>query len=224
MASQKGCRLGKVMLDGVATLLAPHRLKVLGGFVCEDDPDLPKGTRTLLLIGPAEPGYWDHVRLQPEWGGADPIDRWSRRVIGTIACDLGAKAVFPFGGPPWHPFQRWALRSGQAWESPVRLLVHADQGLMVSFRGALALKEVVGLPTAATRPCDGCAKPCLTACPVGALTGAGYDVPRCHGFLDTAAGQDCMGQGCAVRRACPLSQTYARIVEHSAYHMRQFHR
>jgi epoxyqueuosine reductase len=216
--------LGEVTLDGVAARLAAHRLEVLGGFVADGDPELPKGTRTLLLIGPAEPGYWDHIRDQPEWGGPDPIDRWSRRVIGGIACDLGAKALFPFGGQPWHPFYAWALRSGRTWQSPVRLLVHADQGLMVSFRGALAFKEDIALPDPVTRPCETCAKPCLTACPVGALTGAGYDVPRCHGFLDTGSGKDCMDHGCAVRRACPLSQTYARIVDHSAYHMRQFHK
>jgi epoxyqueuosine reductase len=216
--------VGEVTLDGLVAQLSPHRLDVLGGFACDGDADLPKGTRTLLLIGPAEPGYWSHVRAQPEWGGPDPIDRWSRRVIGGIACDMGAKALFPFGGPPWHPFYQWALRTGQVWDSPVRLLVHADQGLMVSFRGALALKDDVALPGPAERPCDACVKPCLTACPAGALTGAGYDVPRCHAFLDTAPGLDCMEQGCAVRRACPLSQTYARMPDHSAYHMRQFHR
>lgn len=217
-------------LRDISARLAPHHLAVLGGFACDGDRDLPKGTRTLLLIGPSEPGYWDHVRGQAEWVGfltertPDPIDRWSRRVIGGIACDLGGKALFPFGGPPWHPFHQWALRSGQVWESPVRLLVHADQGLMVSFRGALALKESVELPAAGMRPCDACPDPCLTACPVGALTGEGYVVPCCHAFLDQPEGEDCMGQGCAVRRACPLSQTYARMADHSAYHMRQFHK
>ena len=212
------------MLFRSISQLDQHRLKVLGGFACEGEADLPKGTRTMLLIGPAEPGYWDHVRSQPEWGGPDPIDRWSRRVIGGIACDIGAKALFPFGGPPWHPFYQWALRTGQVWDSPVRLLVHAQQGLMVSFRGALALKGVADLPALGERPCDRCSQPCLTACPVGALNETGYDVPRCHGFLDTSPGRHCMDQGCAVRRACPLSQTYARIPDHSAYHMRQFHR
>ena len=217
-------------VEDLTARLSPHHLAVLGGFACDDAAGLPKGTRTVLLIGPGEPGYWDHVQAQPEWAqflaqrGPDPIDRWSRRVIGGIACDLGAKALFPFGGPPWHPFYAWALRSGSVWQSPVRLLVHADQGLMVSFRGALALKEAVALPAVPARPCDACAKPCLDACPAGALTRTGYDVPRCHGFLDTVEGADCMTGGCLVRRACPVSQTYARMPEHSAYHMRQFHR
>jgi epoxyqueuosine reductase len=215
-----------VAIQALTARLAAERLEVLGGFATDQDEDgLPAGTRTLLLIGPAEPGFWPHLTAQPEWDGApDPVDRWSRRVIGRLACDLGAKALFPFGGPPYHPFYRWALRSGQVWESPVRLLVHARQGLMVSFRGALALKETVPVPAPASRPCDSCPAPCLTACPVGALTGAGYELPTCHAFLDRSEGQDCMTGGCLVRRACPVSQSYARLPEQSAYHMRRFHK
>jgi epoxyqueuosine reductase len=227
-----GRKTGKAGLGAVASLstlkaaLAAEQLEVLGGFaVAEGAEGFPAGTRTLLLLGPKEPGFWPHLTAQPEWDGEpDPVDRWSRRVIGRIACDLGAKALFPFGGPPYHPFYQWALRSGRVWDSPVRLLVHAEQGLMVSFRGALALKEAVEVPPPVPLPCETCAAPCLTACPVGALTGEGYDVPVCHSFLDGPEGKDCMTGGCLVRRACPLSQTYARLPEQSAYHMRQFHK
>lgn len=214
---------------GAVTLndrLAAHRLELLGGFsVAEGEEGFPAGTRTVLLLGPAEPGFWAHLQGQPEWDGApDPVDRWSRRVIGRLACDLGAKALFPFGGPPYHPFYRWSLRTGRVWDSPVRLLVHSGQGLLVSFRGALALQEAVALPPAAARPCDTCAAPCLTACPVGALTGAGYDLAACHEVLEQPQGVACMTGGCLVRRACPVSQSYARLPQQSAYHMRQFHR
>jgi epoxyqueuosine reductase len=214
-------------LPALTERLAPHRLEVLGGFAVDQDEDgLPKGTRTLLLLGPAEPGFWPHLTAQPEWldGAEDPVDRWSRRVIGRLACDLGAKALFPFGGPPYHPFYAWALRTGQVWDSPVRLLVHARQGLMVSFRGALALKEPLALPAPAARPCDTCAAPCLSACPPAALTRAGYDVPACHAFLDRPEGQNCMTGGCLVRRACPVAQGYARLPEQSSYHMGKFHK
>lgn len=212
-------------LPALEALLAEERLQVLGGLaVAAGEAGFPAGTRTLLMLGPLEPGFWAHLRAQPEWGQPDPVDRWSRRVIGRIACDLGAKALFPFGGPPYHPFYQWALRTGRVWDSPVRLLVHAGQGLMVSFRGALALKDVVEVPPPVAKPCDACAAPCLTACPAGALTGAGYDVPACHAWLDRAEGAECLSGGCLVRRACPVSQSYARLPEQSAYHMRQFHR
>lgn len=213
-------------LDDLQPALAAHHLTVLGGLHPGGDDATPPGTQTLLLLGPAEPGFWPHLTTQPEWldGNPDPVDRWSRRVIDSLACDLGAKALFPFGGPPYHPFYQWALRTGRVWDSPVRLLVHSGQGLMVSFRGALALREAVEVPPPVARPCDICAAPCLTACPAGALTGAGYDLPACHGFLDRPEGQDCLTGGCAVRRACPVSQSYARLPEQSGYHMRQFHR
>lgn len=213
-----------VSLNDIAARAGAVQLEVLGGFTCEGDPALPQGTRTLLMLGPREPGYWAAVHASDEWGGPDPVDRWSRRVVGQLACDLGAKALFPFGGPPYQPFYTWALRTGAIWESPVKLLVHGSQGLMVSFRGALALKEVVDLPPPPNRPCDACARPCLTACPVGALTGAGYDVPACHSHLDRPEGASCMSGGCLVRSTCPLSLAYARMPEQSAYHMRQFHR
>lgn len=212
------------MLTELQERLDPHFLEVLGGFAVEPgEAGFPAGTRTLLLLGPREPGFWPHLQAQPEWEGPDPVDRWSRRVIGTLACDLGAKALFPFGGPPYQPFYAWALRSGRVWDSPVRLLVHATQGLMVSFRGALALREVIEVPAPAVKPCEACAKPCLNACPAGALSGSGYDVPACHRHLDRPEGSACMTGGCLVRSTCPAGHGYARMREQSAYHMRQFH-
>ena len=145
-----------------------------------------------------------------------------------IAGSCGGTALFPSDGPPYPPFQRWAQATGRIWQSPAGLLVHAEAGLWVSFRGALALPFDLALPPAA-RPCDSCAgKPCLNACPVGALgaqAGGLYDVPRCHDYLARPEGQgSCMARGCGVRRACPLSQSHARLEDQSAYHMRQFHR
>jgi hypothetical protein len=214
-------------LSAIEALLEPNHLSVMGGFLAQGDPALPQGTETLLLIGPAEPGFWPHLTEQPEWtsGDPDPIDRWSSRVIGAIAESIGAKALFPFGGPPWHPFYNWALRSGRAWDSPVRLLVHDQMGLFASYRGALAVRQPLILPPPPAKPCESCRdKPCITACPAMALSDTGYDVPLCHSFLDSPNGDDCMNNGCVNRRACPVSQAYARLPEQSAYHMRQFHK
>jgi len=215
-------------LDDIAAWMGPHRLGVFGAFHLTPDDGLPEGLQTLILLGPEEPGFWAHLTGQPEWrdGEPDPVDRWSRRVIGTLACDLGGKAYFPFGGTPYRPFFQWALRSGRAFASPVTLLVHDVAGLFVSYRGALALRERLDLPRVAARsPCETCeAKPCLTACPAAALGAKGYDVPACHDWLNQPAGADCLNRGCGVRRACPASQGYGRLEEQSAYHMRLFHK
>lgn len=207
--------------------LSRERLDILGGFAADGGADgLPDSTRTLLLVGPAEPGFWPHVTAAPEFrdGDADPLDRWSARVLTGIAAEIGARALFPFGGPPHHPFPAWALRSGRAWQSPIGLLVHDRAGLMLSFRGALALPWKLVLPPVLRRsPCTGCSAPCRTACPVDAFGSGGYDLRACHGHLDRAAGRDCLTEGCRARRACPVSQRYGRLAEQSAFHMKAFH-
>jgi len=215
-----------VSYDDLTRRARADYLDVFGGFQAQPDDPLPTGTKTVILLGPYEPGFWAHLTASPEArdGKPDPIDRWSRRVIGALATALGATALFPFDGPPWFPFLGWAQRTGRAWSSPVNLLVHDTAGLMVSYRGALALQTPVALPTPpAQRPCDTCSAPCLTACPATALRPDGYDTKACHAYLDTGPGADCMTHGCAVRRACPISQSYGRRPEQSAAHMRSFH-
>lgn len=198
-------------------------LSIFGTLTTTKNDNLGPGT--ILLLGPHEPGFWPHLTTSPEFadGQPDPLDRWSRRIITALANQAGGTPLFPFGQPP-RPFIGWALRSGRTWSSPVGILVHDTAGLMVSFRGAILLPEVHPQPPTQPSPCETCAtKPCLTACPVQALTTDGYDIPKCHAFLDSAAGADCMTQGCAVRRSCPVSQSYPRLVDQSAFHMRQFH-
>jgi epoxyqueuosine reductase len=208
-------------LDAIADAAAHDRLSVLGAFH-------PETGGTLVLLGPAEPGFWPHLTAQPEWhdGAPDPVDRWSARVIGARAAGFGAEARFPFGGPPWHPFYAWALASGRAWASPVALLYLVCAGLMVSYRGALLVPERLELPAPPTAsPCATCAgRPCLGACPAGALGAGGYDVAACHAYLNQPEGAACRTRGCAVRRACPVSANYGRLEAQSAYHMGQFHR
>lgn len=214
-------------LTGITALAKVHRLGVFGAFHLTPADGLAPGLQTLVLLGPDEPGFWPHLTGQPEWrdGAPDPLDRWSRQVIGRMACDLRGKACFPFGDPPYHPFYQWALKTGRAFASPVTLLVHDRAGLFVSYRGAIALPDRLDLPAPAQNPCDICTgKPCLKACPASALTKQGYDVSACHAFLDQPEGTDCLSLGCAVRRACPLSQAYGRLAEQSSYHMRLFHR
>lgn len=203
----------------IARAAALHRLDIMGGVAEEDG--------TIILLGPAR-NFWPVMKASPEMqdGTPDPIDRWSRRVIGALADDLGAEALFPFGGPPYLPFLRWAMESGRAWQSPAGMLVHDVAGLMVSYRGALRFSAKIALPPTGRSPCETCvAQPCMTACPVDALSAArGYDVAACHAYLDTPAGQDCLAQGCKARRACPVSQAFGRDPEQSAFHMTYFHR
>jgi len=213
-------------LDRVAALAAAEGLEVFGAFHPGPGDGLAGEVGTLVLLGPREPGFWTSVTAAPEFadGGRDPLDRWSRRVISGLAGRLGGAAHFPFGGPPFAPFLAWAVASGRAWRSPVGLLVHETAGLLLSYRGALALGPRLALPPPpAAPPCAGCpGQPCRSACPAVALGPRGYDVPACRAFLASPAGADCMARGCAVRRACPRSAGHARVAAQAAWHMRRF--
>jgi hypothetical protein len=146
-------------------------------------------------------------------------------VIDALAATFDAVALYPFGGPPWHPFQRWAMRAERVFQSPLRLLVHPDWGLWHSYRGAIAFRETLELPprSAGANPCEGCAaKPCLAACPVGAFTAAGYDVDACAAHLRSPEGADCRSFGCLARRACPVGREQAYGPDEAAFYMEAF--
>jgi hypothetical protein len=214
------------LYQDITDAAARMHLAPFGAFHPNANDAAPKGCKTLILFGPKDPEFWPYFQSTPEAqdGRPDPLDRWSTRVMGDLAVQFDAQPILPFAGPPWHPFIAWAKRSGRIWQSPVTILVHDTAGMMVSFRGALALRDHIALPhETQTRPCERCTTPCATACPVGALGPDGYDTDACHAFLDTKAGQDCLTQGCKARRACPISQSYGRLPAQSAFHMRHFH-
>ncbi|QQA44885.1 ferredoxin [Pelagovum pacificum] len=198
---------------------------VSGHLSIRPEDGLPPTVKSLALLSPDEPRFWTLFRQSAEYldGEADPLDRWSARVIGQLSEAVGGTPVFPFGGPPWHPFIAWALRSGRAWSSPVGLLVHDSAGLFISYRGAIGLAETFDDTPPAAPPCEECSRPCATACPVGAFAGGSYDVPLCKSWLDRPEGRDCRDNGCLVRRACPVGADL-RDPQQSAFHMSAFHR
>jgi len=206
-------------LAALTRAAAAHRLTVSGIVSVMPGDGLPPRIRSVVLLSPDEPAFWPHVTAQPEFGdGAPgPLDRWSRRVIGALACDLGGKAWFPFGGPPWRPFTAWALRSGQAFTSPVGLLVHATRGLFISWRGAIGLEEALSptftrtlAPALADSPAPGLADspaPALADSPAPALADtpapALADSPA-PALADTPAQRPCDTCAAPCMAGCPV--------------------
>jgi hypothetical protein len=211
------------LLDRIGNLAARHGLMAMGGLNTERN-DHPC---TIVLLGTAS-DFWVTFRDSAEYadGKPDPVDRWSTRVLPMLGMEVdAADVVYPFGGPPFEPFIAWAKATGEAFDSPTGMLVHATAGLMISYRGALVFEGHHPLPDKSSQsPCATCiTRPCETACPVGALSPDHfYDVPTCKSYLHSSAGTDCMASGCAVRSACPVSQSFGRPAAQSALHMRAF--
>ena len=185
------------------------------------------GVAAIVLVGAAGARGWSAFADLPEARDrlADPLDRWSRRVIGALAAALGARALYPFDGPPHWPFQRWAMRAEAVHVSPLGMLIHPDYGLWHSYRGALGFADRIAIPAVAPRasPCEACpARPCLSACPVGAFSAQGYDVGACAAHLREEEGRACMDGGCLARRACPVGADRAQGPAQAVFHMRAF--
>src|SRR5512144_189501 len=85
-------------------------LFVRGAFHSREDDGTPLQAGTVVLIGNAGPTMWRAFRAWVPEGEQDdlahPLDSWVRGLIEDATSRLGAEAVFPFGGPPFLPFQR----------------------------------------------------------------------------------------------------------------------
>lgn len=181
---------------------------------------------SVVLVGNVGGSIWPAFRAwragRADGGGVDPLDRWSKTVIGAVARDRGATAWFP-SDPPYQPFQQWAIRAEGLKASPLGILIHPEYGLWHGYRGALGFDQALpeSVPHAGPHPCDVCAqKPCLAACPVSAVTPAGFVVGPCRAHLSTPRGKaECMRAGCLARNACPIGSAYRYGEEQLRFHM-----
>lgn len=212
--------------------LAAAGFLCLGGFepvASSLVPPLPGGgvARSLVLIGSTGPSIWPAFSASPEYadGNPNPLDRYTERVLSDIACAFALTTLFPFAGPPYHPFQKWALACGGFSQSPLGVLAHETYGPWAGFRAVFLSAEALPLPAASRPdgPCDTCSdKPCLTICPVNAISlEEGYRVADCRTYLAKDRSRDCWS-GCLARRACPYGQDHRQSAETAGFHMESF--
>lgn len=211
-------------LSDVIMALDGTGLSVRGGFHADEADRAPDGTRSVVLLGHAgQDGLW--AAFSAGWRDEEnPLDAWTRRTLEPIAEALGAMALYPFT-EPYLPFQQWAQKASAVFPSPLGALIDIRVGLWHGYRGALAFQEDIGLlpREEAPNPCAACgAKPCLHACPVDAVVSNDFRVASCLSHLQSNDGQDCMSNGCAARRACPVGRDDAYAPDQMRFHMDAF--
>lgn len=180
--------------------------------------------QTMIMLGFTGTQNWPAFASSAEFrdGRANPLDRWSMRVIDALAVELEGRAFYPSDGPPWWPFQRWARRALALHASPLGVLIDRRFGLWHSYRGALALPVEIDLPAPLSwpNPCTSCeAKPCLNTCPVGAVQPAAFAVDACRSYVRTTA---TCSAGCVARRSCPVGAEHAYTATQAQFYMRAF--
>lgn len=158
--------------DAVVAAVERTGLEVRGGFHPEPEDAVPDlrasgggGRRaatatvaaaTLVLVGNVGSGLWEAFREAGFIGHSPhPLDDWSRAVVSNLARELDAEPLFPFGGPPFLPFLRWARRADTVWPSVMGPLIHPRYGLWHAYRGALAFARRLELPSPPPEPGGG---------------------------------------------------------------------
>ena len=97
------------ILRSIQRMLNKKSLDILGYFNPDGSDNVCSKVRTILLIGPKEPDFWDLFNKSREYKDKKktPLDRWSRKTIKEIAIKLNARSFFPFE-EPFQPFNTWA--------------------------------------------------------------------------------------------------------------------
>jgi hypothetical protein len=219
-------------LECLRTAAEAVGLACRGGFYPEADDGVPAfadggAALTVVLFGFVGGRQWPAFVASGEYADGQPnsLDRWSRRVIDAIGARYDAVGWYPSQGPPWLPFQRWAQRAEPVHSSPLGILIHPEFGLWHAYRGALGFRIRLDLPAPDRRPspCSSCAgKPCLSTCPVGALTMDHYDRMGCAHHVASIDGIDCLNLSCRARRSCPVGAAYRYGSVQSKFHMAAF--
>lgn len=220
------------LLADILAALARSGLILRGGFNFDVDEPAPPGTsgapaRSILLVGQAGPAPWPHFLRWRESRPANlknPLDTWSRQIIGEVAEEFGARAVSP-SDRPYLPFQQWAMRAEGLKPSPLGVLMHPQYGLWHAYRGALLFEAELAIPPPEKQNhlCDLCVgKPCMKACPVDAYSTAGFAYESCLSHVRGSAGALCRDGGCLDRNACPYGIDYRYPSDEQAFHMAAF--
>ncbi len=222
----------RATIESIVSALAHDGLILRGGFIFADGEAAPFGptglsAKSALLVGQAGAAPWPHFlrwrEKQPQTM-TNPLDAWSREVIGAVAKDFGARAVSP-SDRPYLPFQQWAMRAEGLKPSPLGILMHPQYGLWHAYRGALLFEDEIALPEVqeAIHLCDACVeKPCLKSCPVDAYSLDGFAYQACLAHVRGANGEPCRTGGCLDRNACPYGTAYRYPPEVQAFHMASF--
>lgn len=180
-------------------------------------PEIARKYRQLLVFAHGGPGFW---RGLEDRSGIDPLDDASVRLARDFMARLG-EPDYQVLYPTDH-FSLDLLEVGRqlGWQGNSRMSIgiHPEYGTWFAYRVVIAADtdfEVTRLTP--EQPCDSCEdKPCITACPVGAVTEQHFDLDVCAGER-TRVGSNCSDQ-CLARLACPVGASHQYEKDQLNYH------
>ena len=188
------------------------------------------GARSAIVLGAGGRTFGAALARSPEAAaGLDPVDRYTRRVVGSYLERVAEAGASARAGFYWEQcdgafldFVALGVRAGLGVPGRLGVLLHPEFGPWLALRAVvLCSAELAPTPPLGDfAPCRGCAAPCAVACPARAL-GAGdapgeLDAQRCASARLAADG---CTRACAARRACVIGGAHAYADRDEAHYM-----
>ena len=213
--------------------LDAHGLNLQADFDVQDLPADVRATlpvdsiapfRQLLLVGNYGGALWQQLK-SAEMAGEDPIDTFSRKHITAWLRRHMPKARFHvvYPGPQFIGLQQLGTLAGWHHPSPFMVGINAQWGSWFAYRAAVLLDADLPCTPLLTghSPCESCvARPCVSSCPAGALSGS-FNLSACLGYRQQP--QSACRDRCLARNNCPVGEgdryTDAQIAYHYGHSM-----
>lgn len=212
-------------LPTLKSRLAAQGLNVTGVTSAAGNERHLPGARSAMVVASAGEAMWDSfleaVQRDPALLEAEhPLEAFVRGVVASADPEPGAERTWVFADVRQQDvpdFQSLAIRAGLGWRSRLKLVLHPRFGPWQALRAVMVttaeLPQAGPLP--GEGPCNGCSRPCASACPAGALNSGELSWRRCLAYRALVRRCD---QGCAARRACPVGEGYRYSSQQLRYH------
>lgn len=160
----------------------------------------------LLLVGHGGRRLWE-CATAAGLAGEHPIDDFVRVTLADwVAAQLpGVAYAMPYPGDVPVGLQALGRLAGWHHDSPFRVGINADWGSWFAYRAVLLVDaELPVTPSAhGDSPCAACAgKPCIAACPAGALDDGEFSLEKCTAYRRLPDSQ--CRVTCIARTSCPV--------------------
>jgi len=232
------------VLAALAHALAPFGLNLVGvttprAYDALVPPTHQLGTPSggaIVVIGNGGSGLWnayrDHLTRAPAAArAAHPFDAFTAEVLEAHALPVvrrGSRHAvlrlpFETDAPPLS-FVHLAEAAGLGTRSVLGVLVHPEFGPWMALRGAIFVDGAppAPRPAAGFDPCSSCRdRPCLAACPAGAISASGWNVPVSIDFRVARGEQNPCAERCHARVACVYGRRHRYPDDALAYHQRR---
>ena len=225
----------KSLADGI-NFLTEHGLNLFAVFDCSKLPaelqeqlaneaiQLANYPR-LVLIGNGGGSIW-HALQAAQIDDPDPMDTFSQQVVNQFIEEYldNAPSQILYPGSTNVSLIRLGSLAGWSHPSPLGLGINSKYGLWFAYR-ALFVTTADIPPTALVSdevtpasPCESCVdKPCISACPAGAVNSAEpFNIASCYGHR-LAARSSCADR-CLSRLACPIGAEHRYPLPQIQYH------